>query len=394
MFMYYLKIAIRNILTNRKFSIINIAGFAFALSICMAILLFLLKEHSYDSFHEYSNQIVRIVNTEYNSSLIDYRVKDILLKNYPEIENGCLVINADHDLDIKNGEKIFSLDNILSVDNDFFRVFTIPFVSGNPEAPFSNINSAVITESTSKLIFGDESPLGKDISIFGVTTTVTITGVIRDFPDNSSISAGILVNGDNEEFKFNKWVGDSRDLTTYQWPFQIYLTIKEGSDQEQLAKNINSQAELLKPYLKQISLLRLKDIYLHDTTSGSSTKQGNAGLLNLLTGIAVAILILAMINYINLTIAQQNKRNKDTGIRKAIGADRNTILFQYLSESVMVILLAFFSGLFLLWLLMPFFIRQFSILQRISGLFFISLTLYLFCWLFWFWERHRAVFRQ
>ncbi|MBK7712151.1 MAG: ABC transporter permease [Bacteroidales bacterium] len=152
MFMYYLKIAIRNILTNRKFSIINIAGFAFALSICMAILLFLLKEHSYDSFHEYSNQIVRIVNTEYNSSLIDYRVKDILLKNYPEIENGCLVINADHDLDIKNGEKIFSLDNILSVDNDFFRVFTIPFVSGNPEAPFSNINSAVITESTSKLI--------------------------------------------------------------------------------------------------------------------------------------------------------------------------------------------------------------------------------------------------
>jgi len=203
MLLYFLKIAIRNIQTNKKFSIINIAGFAFALSICLAILLFLQKEYSYDRYHKNGDQIVRFVNAGYNSSLVDYRVKDILLKNYSEITDACLVINANHPIEIKNGDKGFYLNNILSVDNNFFDVFTIPFVSGDASLPFKNINSAVLTEETAKLLFGQESPLGKDIYIFGIMP-VTITGIIKDFPDNSSISAGILVNAENEQFKFNQ----------------------------------------------------------------------------------------------------------------------------------------------------------------------------------------------
>jgi putative ABC transport system permease protein len=368
MLLYYLKIALRNIRTNKKFSIINIAGFAFAISICMAILLFLLKEYSYDSYHKNADQIVRLVNTKFNSSLIDYRVKDILLKNYTEISDACLVINANNPIQISNGDKGFYLDNILSVDNNFFRIFSVPFVSGDASAPFNNINSAVLTEETAKLLFGTESPLGKDLLIFGATP-VTITGIIKNFPDNSSISAGILVNAENEEFKFNKWIGDSRDLTTYQWPFQIYLRLRDNTNPDNLTAKINSQINLFKPYCEQFAFLKLKDIYLHDTTTGSTTKQGNAGLLKLLTGIALIILTLAMINYINLTVAQQNKRNKDTGLKKAIGAGRTTILIQYLSESVIVILLAFISGIFLLWLLIPFYQTVFNTTTDIKILF-------------------------
>ena len=368
MFWYYIKIAFRNIRTNKRFSIINIAGFAFAISICMAILLFLLKEYSYDRYHKNADQIVRLINAKYNSSLVDYRVKEILLKNYSEIENGCLVINSNHPIEVKNGDKGFYLDNILSVDNDFFRVFSVPFLSGGSTSPFPNINSAILTEETAKLLFGDESPLGKDIMIFGITP-VTITGIIKNFPDNSSISAGILVNAENEEFKFNKWVGDSRDLTTYQWPFQIYLQLKSNTDPDKLAAKLNGQIDMFKPYSEQFAFMKLKDIYLHDNTSGSGTKQGNAGLLKLLTGIALAILTLAIINYINLTVAQQNKRNKDTGLKKAIGAGRNTILIQYLLESVIVILLAFISGIFLLWLFMPFYQTIFNSSTDIKILF-------------------------
>jgi putative ABC transport system permease protein len=359
MLTYYLKIALRNIRTNKKFSIINIAGFAFALSICLAIFLFLLKEHSYDRYHKNGDQIVRLVNAGYNSSLVDYRVKDILQKNYPEITDACLVINANHPIEIKNGDKGFYLNNILSVDNNFFRVFTIPFSSGDATLPFKNINSAVLTEETAKLLFGEESPLGKDIYIFGIMP-VTITGIIKDFPDNSSISAGILVNAENEQFKFNQWIGDSRDLTTYQWPFQIYLQLDKKANNDILTTKINSQIDMLKPYCEKVSLMELKDIHLYDRTTGAETKQGNPGLLKLLTGIALIILILAIINYVNLTVAQQNKRNKDTGLKKTIGADRKTILIQYLSESVIVIMLAFIFGVFLLWLLMPFYQNIFN----------------------------------
>jgi putative ABC transport system permease protein len=368
MYRYYLKIALRNIRTNKKFSIINIAGFAFALSICLAILLFLLKEYSYDRYHKNGDQIVRVVNAGYNSSLVDYRVKDILQKNYSEITDACLVINANHPIEIKNGDKGFYLNNILSVDNNFFSVFTIPFLSGDASLPFKNINSAVLTEETAKLLFGQESPLGKDIYIFGIMP-VTITGIIKDFPDNSSISAGILVNAENEQFKFNQWIGDSRDLTTYQWPFQIYLQLDKKAKTDDLTAKINSQIDMLKPYAEKISFMDLKDIHLHDTTTGAETKQGNPGLLKLLTGIAVIILILAIINYVNLTVAQQNKRNKDTGLKKSIGAARTTIVVQYLSESVIVILLAFISGIFLLWLLMPFYQTIFNTATEIKVLF-------------------------
>ncbi|MCX6255251.1 MAG: ABC transporter permease [Bacteroidia bacterium] len=354
MFWYYLKIAVRNIRTNKKFSIINIAGFAFAISICLAISLFLLKEYSYDRYHEHADQIVRLIDTRDNSSLIDYRIKDILLKNYSEIENGCLIITSPHPIEIRSGDKGYYLDDIMSVDKNFFEIFTVPFVSGQSSSPFININSAAITEKTAKILFGTESPLGKDLLVWG-TIPVTITGIIRDFPDNSSITAGILVNAENEKFKFNQWIGDSRDLSTYRWPFQIYLQLNKNVNPDQLAAKINRQSDRLKPYNEQIGFLRLKDIYLHDPTTGSETKQGNASLLKLLGGIALIILTLAVINYINLTIAQQNKRNKDTGLKKTIGADRNIILLQYLSESIIVIFLAFFSGIILVWLLIPFY---------------------------------------
>jgi putative ABC transport system permease protein len=368
MFLYYLRIALRNIRVNKIFSIINIAGFAFAISICLAISLFLAKEYSFDSFNSNADQIVRVINTKYNSSLVDYRVKDILSKNYSEIENICLIQRSSHPIEITYGEKGFYLDDIMSVDKNYFEIFTVPVALGQQSNPFTNINSAVITERTAKIIFGTESPLGKELLVWG-TDPVTITAIIKDFPDNSSITASILVNAENEEFRFTKWIGDSRDLSTYQWPFHIYLQLKKNLDPDKLAAKINENIDQLKPYAEQISFLKLKDIYLHDTTTGSETKQGNAGLLKLMGGIAIIILILAVINYINLTVAQQNKRNKDTGLKKAIGADRGTIIIQYLAESIIVIFFAFVLGIFLVWLLIPFYQSIFNTTTDIKTLF-------------------------
>lgn len=352
MFWYYLKTALSNIRTNKRFSVIIITGFAFAISVCLGITLFIAKEHSYDSFNEHFEQIVRVTDAKNNSSMIDYRVKDILQRNFPEIENACIVLRSGEPIEVRTAEKGFYLNDIMSVDSNFFNVYTISFRSGKASSPFENINSAVVTESTARTIFGEDDPLGKELLVWG-NLPVKITGIIKDFPDNSSITAGLLVNADNEKFKFYQSIGNSTDLSTYRWLFQIFLQLKKNSSLEELAAKINASTGLLDPYEEVIGFLKLKDIYLHDTTSGSETKQGNSSLLRLLTLIALIILSLAIINYVNLTLAQQNKRIKDTGIRKTFGANRVDILFHSLSESVLVSLTAFILGIYLLWIMFP-----------------------------------------
>ena len=352
MFTYYLKSAFRNLWKNKKFSVINISGFAFGISICLAIALFLVKEYSYDRYHKNASQIVRLINSEDNTSSIDYRAKDILLQNYPEIENGCLVQILNRPVPVQVDGQATYLNSIMSVDNNFFKVFTIPFITGNQEKPFSTLTSAVITQSTAKSLFGAENALGKEI-MYQNGIPLTITGVVEDFPENSSISAAILVNAENESFKFSRWIGDGNDLSTYRWPFRIYLQLNKNADRENLVAKINSNAQILDPYLTKIDFLALKDMYLFDSTNGSGTKRGNIGLMRLLGVIALIILTLAVINYINLTIAQQNQRNKDTGVKKAIGAFRQNILLHFICESVIVSVFAFFVALIFLWILLP-----------------------------------------
>jgi putative ABC transport system permease protein len=326
---YYLKAAVRDILTNKKFSIINIVGFAFAISICLAISLFVINEYSFDRYNKNVDNIVRIINTKDKSSQIDYRVKDLLTRNFPEIQNACLTLRSGYPVEIECEGKGYYLDDIMSVDNNFFEIFTVPFVS-QPESPvFTGINSAIITETTAGKLFGAESPLGKDILVWG-DVPVTVSGIIKDFPENSSLSAGLLVNADNIRFKFNQWIGDSRDSSTYRWPFQIYFQLETNVNPGKLSDKINENNSILKPYVEQIGFLKLSDIYLHDPTTGSDTKKGNPGLLNLLTVIALIILTLAVINYVNLTVAQQVKHNKDTGIKKVFGAKRNNIIYHFL----------------------------------------------------------------
>jgi putative ABC transport system permease protein len=359
MFWYYLKTAARDILTNKKFSVINIVGFAFAISICLAIMLFVINEYSYDLYNNNTDQIVRLINTKHKSSEIDYRVKDIVAKNFPEIQNACLALRSGNPVEVQCQGKGYYLDDIMSVDNDFFEVFTVPFIS-QPQSPvFTGINSAVITETTARKLFGTESPIGKDLLVWG-NVPVTVSGIIRDFPDNSSLCAGLLVNAENIRFKFNQWIGDSRDSSTYWWPFQIYFQLDKNVNSEKLSEKINENIGILKPYVERVGFLKLKDIYLHDTTTGSDTKKGNPGLLRLLTVIALIILTLAVINYINLTIAQQVKHNKDTGIKKVFGAKRNNIIYHFLTESILVIFLASVFAIMLLWFLIPYYQTLFN----------------------------------
>jgi putative ABC transport system permease protein len=363
MFWYYLRSSIQSIRANTKFSIINILGFAFGVSVCLAISLFLIHEFSYDRYYENSSRIVRLNNSETNMSMIDYRVKDILVENFPEVQKACLSLSIQHPIPVTYGKTGHICDEIMSADNDFFEMFSITSLAGKSDKPFSDLNSAVVTKSFAGKIFGSEDPIDKEIIIMSVFP-VTVTGVIEDFPSNSSFSAGLILNAENDNFKFYRM--------SHFRPFQIYLQLDNNTSPDELALHVNSNPDLLKPYVERVSFIELKNIYLRDNTvgfSGAEARMGNPGLLRLLTTIALLVLSLAVINYINLTVSQQIKKSRIIGIRKAVGARRSDIIYQSIIESVVITSIAFILGIVLVMVFLPWYELIFSISLDIQLLF-------------------------
>jgi putative ABC transport system permease protein len=358
MFKNYFKVAFRNLKKNKIFSSINILGFAFGISICLMIVLYLMKEYSFDSYHANAEYIYRLIDAADNYSTIDYRVKKAVTENFSQVQNASIVEIIPMAVEANYNNSAYYVDNIMSTDNDFFEMFTVPFLCGNRQKPFQNINSVVLTESASRIIFGNENPIGKEILLrlsLRPENRVVVTGVIQDFPDNSSLKANIIVNAENEDFKFNFSCENFSDESTHRWLYNIYLQLDKNADPKQLVADINKRSELLAPYEKKIDLLPLKEMYLDDYTTGGDGLKGNPALLNLMAGIALIVLILAVINYINLTVARQNKRNKETGIRKTIGANRIDMIFLFLAESILVTLFAFIIALVMLPSGLPYF---------------------------------------
>jgi putative ABC transport system permease protein len=353
MVLYYLKTALKSISRNLKFSLINVLGFAFGLSACLGIALFLVQELTHDKHNQNFASIIRLTDSKSNSSGIDYRVKTLLLENYPQVLNGCLVQVYNEPTTISIDQHGFSVDGLMSVDNQFFEVFSVRFRSGNPLKPFFDLNSAVITVSTAEKLFGTTDVLGKEISIFN--NLVVVVGVIEDFPTTSSISASLIVNAENEKFKFSMSMVNSDDLSSYRWPFEIFLQLDKGINPVELLDKMNSQIGILNPYVDGLGFISLKNLYLYDKSIDSGTKKGNPSLLLLLAVIALVILILAIINYINLTVSQQLKKSRDVGVRKTIGAKRGEIIIQHLSESVIISIFSIIIGFFLMVFALPFY---------------------------------------
>jgi putative ABC transport system permease protein len=357
MFKNYLKIAYRSLIKNKAFSIINILGFGFGISICLGITAYLLHEYSFDRYHSNSDHMYRLIDAQNNSSWIDYRVKNILTAQYPEIENACLFQLAPLKKAVAVNNRGYYIDHMLSADNAFFEMFSVPVLLGNKENPLPDINSVVLTERAAKVLFGDADPIGKVVTLPirnpeppGLFTKppLTVTAIIQDFPDHSSIQTQMIVNAENDDFKFYFSCENYADESTHRWPFVIFLSLDKNADKDAFIEKVNGHAELLQPYEEKIGLLALADMYLHDNTRGCNLKQGNPGLLRLLIGIGMAILFLAIINYVNLTTALQSQRYREIGVKKSIGANRNQILVQFLIESVLILLISFLVGIVLL----------------------------------------------
>lgn len=360
----YFKIALRYLAKNKVYSLINAAGLSLSLACAMIMVLYTKDEFSFDQFHKDINSTYRIaidVRNPDGSSFGKMGVTSILhgpsfKDNLPEVESFIRLNNTYRD--IKLGEEINS-QRILEADSNFFSFFTFPLMQGNPKTALMNIHSIVISQDMAIRHFGTEDALNKTILLEreGVFVSYTVTGVSKRCPQNSSIQFEAVVPLQEANADAN-WVSVS---------YSTFIKLAKGSDTKAVSSKMQKLFEVeSKEVMEQVRSYGFTSSFFHQLQPFSDIHlsqdfKAEAGLTNasspiysyILSGIAIFILIIACINFINLTIARSAKRAKEIGIRKVVGSGRQQLIGQFLGESFLLCILSFLGAMILAQLLLP-----------------------------------------
>ncbi len=354
----YLVTSIRNLVRQKGFSIINISGLAIGMAISILIFLWVKHELSYNKFNENSERLFRLVQTQHYSSgplttpcMPGPIAKDIR-EEIPEISNSFMyyVLTAT----ISFEDKLFT-EEVRLADPELFDMFTFEFVEGDPDHVFDEINSVVLTEKMTEKIFDKEDPIGKIIK-YNEDHSFKVTGIIKETPENSSFRFDICI-----PFEYIKNFGFTLDR--YGWnTYYVYTELGKGIDYQQVNTKIkkyleNKSRDLIESegdeYDSDIDLFLfpLEKIHLHSY----SDSRGAIQYIYIFSAIAVFILLIACINFMNLSTARSAKRSREITIRKTVGASRNNLIFQFLGEAMIISFIAMLLALFLVWLFLPYF---------------------------------------
>lgn len=388
MFANYLKTAIRHLLRHKTFSVINIAGLSISMSACILIMLFVSFELSYDRFHVNGDDIYRITLGESsNSESTRQRAKvygfigPALELGYPEVLSAVRLINLHGIMGnyVMSYEDVsFSEERLYYTDASFLEMFSFRLIEGDADQALSKPFTTVITESTAKRYFGDESPLGKTIVVRG-NDDYEVTGVLEDIPENSHLKFEFL-------FSFETIKSESYMLS---WAdFFTFVQLAPGTSPTAFNEKLLSSSileENIGPELassSRLSLQPLHDIHLYSDLEGEAEFNGSSVVTYGLASVAILILLIAWVNYINLAISQSLDRAKEVGIRKVSGAEQNNVIGQFLIESLLLNTIALVVAVLLARELLPAFnsLAETSLVFSMYGrsdlwLFFLSIIL-------------------
>ena len=352
----YFKIAWRNLLRNKAFSAINIAGLAIGLATCLLILLYVANELSYDRFNEKADQIVRVTfggkmsGETMKEAGVMAPVAQTLRRDYPEVLEATRLQNQYDIPKISYGEKTFQGGKMAAVDDNFFQVFTLPFLKGDPKTALMQPNTVVITEKLAQTYFGNDDPMGKLIQFKNQQVFRKITGVINEIPANSHFHFDM--------FSSMADVPDAKSTSFLSGTFFTYLVLPAGYDYKQLEAKLPQVTEkYISPQLKQamgmtirefrqkgndigLHLQPLTDIHLHSDFTNSLEANGDIRYVYIFGAIAVFMLLIACINFMNLSTAGASKRAKEVGIRKVLGSMHSELIGQFLFESILLVIIA------------------------------------------------------
>ncbi len=369
----YFKIAFRNLWNNKGYSAINIFGLAVGLAACLLITLYVIDELSYDRYNDKADRIYRI-NSDLHFGGGNLHITqtsdmmgELLKKDFPQVEEFTRIYSNEGAKLIKKGNAFINEQNIAYVDSTFFRVFTLPAMHGNTKTALDEPNTMVVTESTAKKYFGTPDVLGKTIEIKNDATTIPykITAVIKDIPHNSHFNFDFMLSMKSANYQWGQLT--SHNLNTY-------LLLKKGTDYKAFEKNFDLyKTKYVLPYAQQFikiesmeefersgnrldySLIPLTKIHLYSDYSFELSPSGNIQYVYIFSAVALFILLLACINFMNLSTAHSARRAKEVGIRKVLGTERKTLIIQFLVESTITAFIALVIALAIAYLVMPLF---------------------------------------
>jgi putative ABC transport system permease protein len=351
MFRNYIKIAFRNIKRQKGYSLINIAGLAIGMACCILILLWVQHEISYNRFHENADDIYRIyTDFHYDQGIIPFSnipqpVGPEIQSKIPGVQHAVRLL--DDALTVKHGADIFYEKAVLYIDPSFFDVFTFPMVQGDSKTAFSEPYSVIISETMARKYFSDQDPLGQVLTM-DREYQLKVTGVIKDVPDNSSIRFDFLI-----PYSFLDAIGYDTN-NRHAWDCQTYLLLNKNVSAEQVARKISGLTKEYTP--KEEAYFRLQPLkHIRLYTLGGEL--GSIKYVYIFSFIALCILVIACINFMNLATARSAKRAREVGLRKVIGAKRAQIVRQFYGESLFMIVLALGLAVVLVGLLLPMFNR-------------------------------------
>ncbi|MFB9842529.1 ABC transporter permease [Mucilaginibacter ginsenosidivorans] len=361
MFRNYLKIAWRNMLYNKGYSALNIAGLATGMAVALLIGLWVTGQYSYDRFLPDYKQLYQVemnLTSQHNGTTTQTSIALPLVKVLREEIPGIkYVAEADnigkmnHDLLV--GEKKFYLGGG-AAGPDFFKIFQYALIKGNANTALTDIYSVVLTESTAKSLFGDTDPMGKVVR-FDNSQDMKVTGVIKDIPQNATLQFNYLV-----PFAYSEatqgWIKDGRTKWTYN-SFSAYVALDAGANYTQIAPKIRDIVDKRSPEMHvakpEVFLHPLKDWHLYNDFKNGKVAGGFVDYVRLFSIIGILVLAIACINFMNLSTARSEKRAREVGVRKAIGSGRIDLVYQFLLESLLITSISFLLGLLFVQLALP-----------------------------------------
>ena len=353
----YLKIAWRNLLKNKTFSLINITGLASGLACFILIALYVADELSYDRYNEKAGRIYRINSdivfggNKLHLAVASDPMGAALKNDYPQVEEYVRFYTSSGSKLIKKGDQYINENEVAHADSTLFDIFTLPVISGDAKTALNEPNTVVISESAAKKYFGTTEVVGKSVETNDNGSTLyKITAVMKDIPHNSHFNFSMIFSMDNVQYQWGNFLSHNH---------QTYLLLKPGTDYKAFEKNfsrfiikyvvpqaaqfmqIKSMDEFEKAGNKlEYSLTPLTDIHLRSDRTVELGVNGNIQYVYIVSIIAIVVLVLACINFMNLSTARSASRAKEVGIRKVVGSEKRYLIRQFLTESILTTVLS------------------------------------------------------
>ena len=388
----YFKTAFRNLLRNKFYTLINIIGLAVGLATCFLIILYVLDELSYDKYNVNAKKIYRVNNEiKFGGNYFDMAVSPALLgstmvRDFPEVQQYTRLRWYGSFL-VKKGNENIQEGRVGFADSTLFDVFTLPVIEGDPKTALVEPHSLVITEKIAKKYFNTTDVVGKSMLI-NDTGNYKVTAVIRNIPTQSHFNFDIFVpmrenSGSNDD----NWLSEN---------WNTYVLLKKDADAKKLETQLNTfmekyTAPLLQGVIHQsmdefkkgggyirASLTPLLNIHLRSNKTAELDANGNAQYVYIFSAIALLILLIACVNFMNLSTARSSNRAKEVGVRKVLGSLKKNLIQQFLTESVLISLIALAFAVFISWLLLPYFNQLAGKNIQLSSLFQPTMMLSLF----------------